>query len=166
MAREWIVVWAGRHHRDRWDALCEEYRERVGRYMPARELAVRARRVGDRGGAGPERLENEGQAILAALPEPCRLIALDRDAPASSSEALAELLVSSRASWPHSVAFAVGSDLGLAPAVLQRAWRRLSFGPLTLPHELARLVLWEQLYRVSAIATGSGYHRKSAGSLI
>jgi 23S rRNA (pseudouridine1915-N3)-methyltransferase len=166
MAREWVVVWAGRHRRDRWDALCEEYRERVARYMPVRELAVRARKAGDGAGAGSERLESEGEAILAALPDPCRLIALDRDARPSSSESLAGWLVSSREEWPHAVAFVVGSDLGLAPAVLDRAWRRLSFGPLTLPHELARLVLWEQLYRVSAIATGSGYHRKSAGSLV
>jgi 23S rRNA (pseudouridine1915-N3)-methyltransferase len=161
LAREWWVVWAGRHRRDRWDELCEEFRQRVERQVVAKEIAVKART-----GGGPERLAAEGVAILAALPRPCRIVALDRDAAPVSSERLAERLERWKAEWPHPVAFVVGSDLGLAPAVVERAEWRLSFGPLTLPHELARLVLWEQLYRATAIASGSAYHRKEVGSLI
>jgi 23S rRNA (pseudouridine1915-N3)-methyltransferase len=164
MAREWWVVWAGRHRRDRWDELCDEFRTRVERQVVAREVAVKARAGADRSGA--ERLEAEGVAILAALPRPCRIVALDRDAPPASSEKLSERLDRWKAEWPHPIAFVVGSDLGLAPAVLERAEWRLSFGPLTLPHELARLVLWEQLYRATAISSGSAYHRKEVGSLI
>jgi 23S rRNA (pseudouridine1915-N3)-methyltransferase len=55
--------------------------------------------------------------------------------------------------------FLIGSDLGLAKSVLDQARERLSFGPLTLPHELARLVLLEQLYRGLAISAGIKYHR-------
>ena len=64
-----------------------------------------------------------------------------------------------RREWPHPVAFLIGSDAGLDRAVLDRARRVLSFGPMTLSHELARLVLYEQLYRALDIAAGGGYHK-------
>ena len=61
--------------------------------------------------------------------------------------------------WPHAVVFALGSDVGLAREVLQRADEKLSLGPMTLPHELARLVLYEQIYRAATIRSGINYHR-------
>lgn len=129
--------------------------------MVTREVVVRSRVAG-----GAERLAAEGRAILAALPSPCRLVVLDRDAKPTSSEELARRLESWREEWPHPVVFAVGSDLGLANEVSKRSDWRLSFGPITLPHEMARLILWEQLYRAVAISSGSSYHRKSVGSLL
>ena len=60
---------------------------------------------------------------------------------------------------PHAIAFLVGSDLGLGAAVLERASHHLSLGSLTLAHETARLVLYEQLYRAFAIEHGIKYHR-------
>jgi 23S rRNA (pseudouridine1915-N3)-methyltransferase len=161
LAREWWVVWAGRHRRDSWDELCDDYRTRIDRHVVTREVVVRSRVAG-----GAERLAAEGSAILAALPSPCRLVVLDRDAKPTSSEELARRLETWRDEWSHPVVFAVGSDLGLANDVSKRSDWRLSFGPITLPHELARLVLWEQLYRAVAISCGSSYHRKSVGSLL
>jgi 23S rRNA (pseudouridine1915-N3)-methyltransferase len=161
VARRWIVAWAGRHHRDEWEVLCAEYKRRIRGQCELEELVLRARV-----GGGRERLDAEGTALLAALPQPCRIVALDRDGDALSSEALALRLAAWRREWPHPVAFLLGSDLGLAPAVLTRAELRLSLGAMTLPHELARLVLLEQLYRALAIAAGSAYHRKRPGSLV
>jgi 23S rRNA (pseudouridine1915-N3)-methyltransferase len=157
LAREFLIVWAGRHRRDRWEDLCASYRERIERFGPVRELAVRARESGD----GRERLRVEGEALLAALPDPCRLVALDRRGEAVSSEALARRLAAWRDEWPHPIAFVLGSDLGLdEETVLERARWRWSLGPLTLPHELARLVVYEQLYRALCIAAGINYHRQ------
>ena len=161
MAREWWVVWAGRVRHDGWDELCTDYRKRVERHIAAREVVVRSRAT-----LGPDRLAAEGAAILASLPGTCRVVALDRDGRPTSSEELAQRLESWRTEWSHPVVFVVGSDLGLSDQVLTRADWRMSFGRLTLPHELARLVLWEQLYRAVAISTGSSYHRKSVGSLL
>ncbi len=157
MARELLIVWAGRHRRDRWEDLCASYRERIARFTPVRDLAVRARD----GGEGRQRLRAEGEALVTALPDPCWLVALDRRGEAISSEQLAGRLAKWRDEWPHAVAFALGSDLGLArDSVLERSRWRWSLGPLTLPHELARLVVYEQLYRALCICAGINYHRQ------
>jgi 23S rRNA (pseudouridine1915-N3)-methyltransferase len=65
-----------------------------------------------------------------------------------------------RREWPRPVVFFLGSDLGLDPDLAARCRLRLSLGPLTLPHSLARLVLLEQLYRALSILEGIQYHRK------
>jgi 23S rRNA (pseudouridine1915-N3)-methyltransferase len=57
------------------------------------------------------------------------------------------------------VAFVVGSDLGLDPGLARTADRVVSLGPLTLPHRIARLVLWEQIFRATSILAGGRYHR-------
>jgi 23S rRNA (pseudouridine1915-N3)-methyltransferase len=77
-----------------------------------------------------------------------------------SSVELAQELGRLREDWPHPIAFLLGSDLGLHPEVLEAARQSLSLGPLTLPHELARLVLYEQLFRVVTMDAGIKYHRE------
>jgi 23S rRNA (pseudouridine1915-N3)-methyltransferase len=110
-------------------------------------------------GDGEERLRAEAAAIRRALPQPHRLVALDRRGRAMGSEALSAYLQRSRDEWPHALAFVVGSDLGLAPELLAEAHLSLSLSALTLPHQLARLVLWEQLYRGLSLTAGIKYHR-------
>lgn len=155
MAREYLVCWAGRHRRDAWEGLCAGYRERIRHWMPVREVVVKAKSAGE----GAARRAAEGEALLAALPEPCWLVALDRRGRALSTEDLARRLGKLKREWPHPVAFAIGSDLGLDPAVLDRARLRLSLSALTFPHEIARLLVYEQLYRVLSIEAGIQYHR-------
>lgn len=157
MARELIVAWAGRHRRDRWDELCADYRGRIERSWKIRELAVKTRDAGE----PRERLRAEGEALRAALPDACWLVALDRRGEAVSSEELSSRLVRWREQWPHAIAFVLGSDLGLDQETLLTTARwRWSLGPLTLPHELARLVVYEQIYRALCIASGINYHRQ------
>lgn len=158
MARELIIAWAGRRRRDAWERLCADYRERIGRWAPIREVVVKARGGSGRGEDRARRAA-EGEALLAALPEPCWIVALDRRGETASTEELARRLERIRRDWPHPVAFAVGSDLGLDPAVLEAARWRLSLSALTFPHELARLLVYEQLYRVLSIEAGIDYHR-------
>ncbi len=155
MARELLVVWAGRRRRDAWERLCGLYRERIERFSPVRELSVR---VPGRA-SGRERRQAEGRALLAALPSPCWSVAVDRRGTARSSRELAAWLARRRDEWPHPIAFVIGSDVGLAADLMAAASDTLSFGPLTLPHELARLVLYEQLYRALSIGAGMKYHR-------
>lgn len=156
MSREYRVVWAGRHQRSAWESLCERYRTKIARHAVVRDQPVRVKAASD----DPRRQQLEGEALLGALPDPCWLIALDSAGQAASSEALAEQLARLRDEWPHPVAFVVGSDLGLAPAVLSAAQRVLSFGPMTFNHELARLMVYEQLYRAVSIHAGISYHRE------
>ena len=155
MSREYVIVWAGRHQRAAWDEICDRYRKRIARLTPVRELAVKVRGRGD----GADRRRAEGEALLAAVPEPVWRVALDPAGRSLGSEELAAELARLKRDWPHPVAFLLGSDLGLAPEVLAAARTRLSLGPMTLSHELARVVLYEQLYRSASIEAGTGYHR-------
>lgn len=153
MSREIVIAWVGRRRPD-WDQLCAHYQSRIGRMAPVRELVLKP-------GRGPDavRIEQEGKALLDALPPRSFLVALDRRGETPSSVDFARRLAELRREWPHSLVFAVGSDLGLSRVVLERAQWRCSLGRLTLPHELARLVLCEQIYRALAIEQGIKYHR-------
>ncbi len=155
MSRELVIAWAGRHQRRAWEDLAADYRRRIERFLPVRDLAVKARPTGE----GAERKRAEARALTAALPEKCWTIALDPRGEMLSSAAFAARLARLRHDWPHAIAFVLGSDLGLDEELLGRTRQSISFGPLTLPHELARVVLYEQLYRALCIDAGINYHR-------
>lgn len=156
MARELVIVWAGRHHRSGWEEICTDYRRRIVRWVPVRDIPVRARSAAD----DPQRQRAEGQALLAAVPDPVWIVGLDSRGEMTDSGQLAERLARLRNEWPHPIAFFIGSDLGLDRAVLDAARWTLSLGRLTLSHELARVVLYEQLYRALTIEAGMSYHRE------
>lgn len=152
--RELIVAWTGRARPGPWEDLCGEYRGRIAHFVAVRDLPLRPAP-----GEGAERLSAEAAGLRRALPSPCRLVALDRRGRALSSPALADWLREQRETWPHALAFALGSDVGLDETLRREAALALSLGPLTLPHQLARLVLYEQLYRALSLAAGMKYHR-------
>jgi len=102
--------------------------------------------------------QQEGQAMLAALPKDCTVIALDVGGKAWGTEDLARRL----GDWLGSgrdVALLVGGPDGLSPSCLERADQRWSLSALTYPHSLVRIVLAEQLYRAWTLNTGHPYHR-------
>jgi 23S rRNA (pseudouridine1915-N3)-methyltransferase len=156
VGRELAVLWAGRHQRSHWEEICDSYRKRIARMSPIRDVPVRARAAAD----DPQRLRAEGQSLLAALPASAWSIALDSRGERLSSEQFAERLTRLRQEWPHPIAFLIGSDLGLDRAVVEGARAVLSLGPMTLSHELARVVLYEQLFRALSIEAGMSYHRE------
>jgi 23S rRNA (pseudouridine1915-N3)-methyltransferase len=117
-------------------AACDDYLSRIRHYAKIEEREVEEARV----------------------PEDSRLVALARDGEGWSSSELAELV----GRWEmegRDVTFIIGDADGLPPEILQRAERVWSLGPLTLPHELARVVVYEQLYRAYTIRRGEPYHR-------
>jgi 23S rRNA (pseudouridine1915-N3)-methyltransferase len=104
-----------------------------------------------------EAVEQEGATILKRLPASAFVCVLDREGEQMSSADLAHFIEDRRASGAD-LCFVLGGPFGLAPAVLERADFRLSFGPMTLPHELARVLLLEQLFRAHKIVAGEPYH--------
>ena len=119
-------------------AACDEYLGRIQHYAKIEEREVKEARV----------------------PEDSRLVALSRRGEPWTSAQLAELV----GRWEmdgRDVTFAIGDADGLPEETLRRAERTWSLGPLTLPHELARVVLYEQLYRAHTIRRGEPYHRGS-----
>jgi 23S rRNA (pseudouridine1915-N3)-methyltransferase len=92
-----------------------------------------------------------------ALPERARVVALEVDGQAWSSERLARLLGECEVHSVPALAFLIGGSYGLPPALSRAADVRLSLSAMTLPHRLARLVLCEQLYRGFTILRGEPY---------
>ena len=154
MAREFIIAWAGRHDREPWRSLCEDYADRIRRTVPVRELLIKTK-----DSKPDQRLANEAEAIQAALPSACVTVTLDPRGRTMTSEKFSGWLQAKREAYPHPIAFLLGSDVGLAPSLRKQSALDLAFGPMTYPHELARLMLYEQLYRALAIEQGIKYHR-------
>ncbi len=154
VAFEIVVAWVGRR-REPWETLCGDYRQRIERFAPVRELVVRPARGDDR-----TRLRLEGKAIRSALPADAWTVCLDRNGRRLSSSGLATEVGRLRAEWRRPIVWIVGSDLGLDRNLLESCRFRLSLGPLTLAHELARLTLYEQIYRAFTILEGINYHRR------
>ncbi|NJJ42022.1 23S rRNA (pseudouridine(1915)-N(3))-methyltransferase RlmH [Paenibacillus apii] len=101
----------------------------------------------------------EGERILAHMKEGAHVIALAIDGKLWSSEELAAEIDRLGTYGTSHVVFVIGGSHGLSDAILSRAQQRLSFGRMTLPHQLMRLVLVEQIYRAVKINRGEPYHK-------
>ncbi len=134
-----------------------DYRKRLVHELPLELIELKPGHRG-KGRDDARAIQDEGVAMLAALPHDTHVIALDGQGSTWSSEALAAQLANWRMAG-RDLAFLVGGPDGHASTVLARADQRWSLGPLTLPHMLVRLVLVEQLYRATTIMAGHPYHR-------
>lgn len=105
-----------------------------------------------------DRKAEEGRAILERVDDRI-LIALDENGETLSSDVFASLLQNFNRRGEKLVNFVIGGADGLAQDVLGRANKRIAFGAMTLPHQLARILLAEQIYRAMTLASGHPYHR-------
>ncbi|WP_400768097.1 23S rRNA (pseudouridine(1915)-N(3))-methyltransferase RlmH [Methylosinus sporium] len=106
-----------------------------------------------------ERMAQEGDCLLAALPAGGKLVVFDeRGKPASSAD-FAAMVASDRDNGVKSLWFAIGGSEGLSPAVREKAGAVFSFGRMTLPHQIVRILVAEQIYRATTILSGHPYHR-------
>ena len=133
----------------------DEYLRRLRRY--ARVTEVEVREAGKAGNAAAQR-RSEAAAISQSLPSAAMSVALARTGDGWSSRELARRLGVWR-DQSRTVAFLIGGAEGLAPELIEGAAHRWSLGPLTLPHELARVVVIEQLYRGLSLLAGEKYHK-------
>ncbi len=104
-------------------------------------------------------LEKEADAILSKIPKGAWFCVFTPEGKALSSEDFAGKLKEVKLSGKSSACFLIGSSFGMAQRVKERADFRLSMGPMTFPHHLARIMVLEQLYRAEAIQAGSKYHK-------
>jgi 23S rRNA (pseudouridine1915-N3)-methyltransferase len=155
------IVCVGKLKEKYWVGAIEEYSKRLGGYAridirelpdektpdsmsPAEEEQVKAR---------------EGERILTALKPDAHVVALAIDGESWTSEQLAAHIERQAVYGGGSVAFIIGGSLGLSSAVLARADKKLSFGRMTYPHQLMRVLLLEQVYRAFKINRGEPYHK-------
>ena len=104
-------------------------------------------------------LEKEAETTLARIPKSSWFCVFTPEGKELSSEKFAEKMKDVKLSGKSSAIFLIGSSFGIAPKVKERADFRLSMGPMTFPHHLARIMVLEQLYRAEAIQAGSKYHK-------
>lgn len=137
-----------------------EYAKRMRRFADLEIIELRDERIPDN--ASPKECEQikerEGNSILAKLRPQSYVAALCIEGKTLSSTELASVISSTMQHTGH-ISFVIGGSLGLSDAVKQRADLKLSFGRMTLPHQLMRVVLAEQIYRVFMINSGATYHK-------
>ena len=104
-------------------------------------------------------LEKEAEQILAKIPKGAWFCVFTPEGKTLSSEDFAGKLKDVKLAGKSSACFLIGSSFGMAPRVKERADFKLSMGPMTFPHHLARIMVLEQLYRAEAIQAGSKYHK-------
>ena len=104
-------------------------------------------------------LEKEAELILTKIPKGAWFCTLTPEGKMLSSEALAGKLSDVKNSGKSSACFLIGSSFGISSKVKEKADFKLSMGPMTFPHHLARIMLLEQLYRAESIQSGSKYHK-------
>lgn len=135
-----------------------DYEARAARYWKLETMEVEAGAPGRN--PEPARVrETEGKRILARLPDRARLFVLTRAGKQMRSRQLARYLDRAAMEASAGVAFVVGGAFGVSDPVLEAARHRLSLSHMTLPHEMARLVLVEQLYRAGTILKNEPYHK-------
>ena len=146
------------------EAAVAEYESRAARYwkMQVSEVDGGARGRGTAGDPDAVRAA-EADKIRAAIAPAARIVALTREGREMDSPGLARFLEECAVGAVREVAFLVGGAFGLHPELIADAHRRLSLSGLTLPHEMARLVLAEQLYRAGTISRGEPYHKGGGG---
>lgn len=137
-------------------AAIRQYEERAAHYWPLEIVEVKEESA--RGATPSQVMQREGERVAAKLPKGAQLVLCDPGGERLESEPFAGWLQQVR-ERAQDVAFVIGGAFGIGPTLRQGPHRRLALAPWTLPHELARLVLIEQLYRAGTILRGEPYHK-------
>jgi 23S rRNA (pseudouridine1915-N3)-methyltransferase len=139
----------------------EEYETRARRYWQLEIVEVKEER-GSRGVSEQHVRDAEAERLLKHVPPEAELVALTRRGDAWSSDRFAHYLQRTADQAQAGIAFLIGGAYGLSDGLLRQAQRRMRLSTFTMPHDLARLVLFEQLYRAGTIMRGEPYHKGRA----
>ena len=154
------IICIGKFKEKYWEAASAEYMKRLGAYCNISVEEIKEERLPSNPSAADERnvKEAEGKSILGKIAKGDYVVAMDIKGKELSSEDLAAKIRDT--AFTHStIDFIIGGSLGLSDEVIKRADLRFSFGKITLPHQLARVVLLEQIYRAFKINAGETYHK-------
>lgn len=156
------IIAVGKLKEKYWEAAVAEYSRRIGAYARLNMLeALEEKPRGHAEGPAAEAIimQREGERILSRIDSEDFVVALDRAGHRLSSEELADFLRQNMTRGVSGFTFLIGGSLGLSPETLRRANFHLSFSSFTFPHQLMRVILLEQLYRVFKIMRGEPYHK-------
>ncbi len=140
---------------------CAEYAKRLGAFCRLSVVEVEEERLPDN--PSPAQIEAglraEGKRLLARVPSGGAVVALCIEGKEMDSPAFAAALDRLAVDGVNAVAFVIGGSWGLSEEVKAAARLRLSLSPMTFPHQLARVLMLEQLYRAMQISGGGKYHK-------
>lgn len=155
------IIAVGKIKEDYLRAACGEYVKRLGAYGKAAVIEIPESRLPESPSPGQisAALETEGKAILSNLPKGNAVIAMCIEGEQMTSEGLSEKLTGFSSRGKSGAAVIIGSSCGLSETVKKAADIKLSMSKMTFPHQLARVMTAEQLYRAMSIANSGKYHK-------
>jgi len=145
-------VWVGKTKDRHWKALQDDYLTRLSKFVKTEIVELKD-------AAGPEQVTKEGERILANVNQNSFAVLLDVKGRSCSSPEMAEELEKWQNRGLKEISFLIGGASGVSSAVAERADISLSLSFLTFTHEMARVVLLEQLYRAYTIIKGFPYQK-------
>lgn len=155
------LLCVGKLKEDYLRAACAEYQKRLGAFCRLSVIEIAESRLSDRPSQAQidAALIEEGERILAKLPANAYPVALCIEGQKMSSEQLAVIIASLAANGTSSLAFIIGGSFGLSDEVKSACRLRLSMSDMTFAHQLARVMLLEQIYRAFSINANTKYHK-------
>ena len=144
-----------------WKDACDEYKKRLSGSVSVSEIQLKEERL-SQGASDAEikkALDAEADRIIEKIPRRAYVVPLCIEGRQFSSEALASKLDDAQISGKSDICFIIGSSHGLSDRVKALADLKLSMSLLTFPHQLARVMLYETVYRCFSILAGSKYHK-------
>lgn len=140
---------------------CDEYIKRLGSYCRLNIIELNPKRLPENPSEAEiaNALLAEGKEIIAKIPNGARVYSMCIEGKQLSSEKLAEQFTSCAVSGVSNIVFIIGSSYGLCDEVKKLSDFRLSMSEMTFPHQLARVMLLEQIYRAFRINSGGKYHK-------
>jgi 23S rRNA (pseudouridine1915-N3)-methyltransferase len=151
-----VVAVVGKPRHAGLAAAIDDYEKRAARYWPLEVREVREEPA--RSGSADLVREREAGRLVAAIPAGAQVVACELNGRGMTSAEFASWLQQQR-ERARDVVFLIGGAIGLGEPARSRASMSLALAPWTLPHEMARLVLAEQLYRAGTIVRGEPYHK-------
>ncbi len=137
--------------------MAADYQKRIKRYLPINIITIKPEKIKSLSNA--EILKREGERIQEKLNQGDTVIVMDKSGKMQSSKQLAAAFEKMVLGRNRNLVFIIGGPLGLDEAVKKRADQIWSFSKMTFPHELAAVMLLEQIYRVQTIRRGEKYHK-------
>lgn len=158
---EVTVITVGKLKEKFYLSAAEEYEKRLKGYCQFRLVELSEVRLPDNPSQAEisAGLEKEADMIISKMPKNTWFCTLTPEGNLLSSTELADKIANLKTMGKSNICFLIGSSFGIAPRIKKLADYKLSMGPMTFPHHLARIMLLEQIYRAESIQAGTKYHK-------
>ena len=155
------IITVGSLSEPHWRAACDEYKKRLTGSASVDEVCLKEEKLTSSPSAAEitRALDAEGERILAEIPKRAFVVPLCIEGKQFSSEELAAKIDAALSGGVSEICFIVGSSYGLSEKVKSAGDLKLSMSALTFPHQLARVMLYETVYRSLSILSGGKYHK-------